>query len=55
MRQSELDQINASLDRTEFTVKELRKKVDELHCKAAPAIRPLISGWSPIQNMGRLW
>jgi phage shock protein A len=37
MRELEFDQINAALDRTEFAVKELRKKVDELHRKAALA------------------
>jgi phage shock protein A len=37
MGQSELDQINAGLDRTEYAVKELRKKVDKLHRKAALA------------------
>jgi regulator of replication initiation timing len=34
MRQSELDQINAGLDRAEFAIRELRKKLDELHRKA---------------------
>jgi phage shock protein A len=37
MRQSEFDKLNATLDRTEFAVKELRKKVDELHRKATLA------------------
>lgn len=40
MRQSGFDQINAGLDRTEFAVKELRKKVDELHRKATLAKTP---------------
>lgn len=37
MGQSEFDQINVGLDRAEFAIQELRKKVDELHRKAALA------------------
>jgi phage shock protein A len=33
MRQSEFDKISAALDRAEFAVKELRKKLDQLHRK----------------------
>jgi len=35
MGQSEIDQINAGLRRAEFAIKELQKKVGELHLKAA--------------------
>jgi phage shock protein A len=37
MRESEFDQINAGLDRAEFAIEELQKKVDELHRKATLA------------------
>jgi phage shock protein A len=37
MGQSDIDQINAGLDRAEFAIEELQKKVDELHLKAASA------------------
>jgi regulator of replication initiation timing len=35
MREVEFDQINAGLDGAEFAIEELKKKVDELHRKAA--------------------
>jgi hypothetical protein len=40
MRESEFDQINAALDRAEFAIREMRKKVDGLHRKASLA-KPL--------------
>lgn len=40
MRQSEFDKINAGLDRAEFALEELRKKVDELRRKLASAKTP---------------
>ena len=33
MRQSDFDKLSAALDRAEFAVKELRKKLDELNRK----------------------
>jgi hypothetical protein len=40
MRQSEIDKINTALDRAEFALEELRKKVDEVHRKRASAKTP---------------
>jgi hypothetical protein len=40
MRQSEFDKINAALDRTEYAVKELRKKAQELTRREALAKTP---------------
>jgi phage shock protein A len=35
MRQSEFDKISAALDRAEFAIQEIRRKVDELTSKRA--------------------
>lgn len=40
MRQSEFDKLNAALDRAEFAMEELRKKLDELHRKRDLAKTP---------------
>jgi hypothetical protein len=37
MRQSEFDKINSALDRAEFAIQEIRRKVDELTSKRAEA------------------
>jgi chromosome segregation ATPase len=40
MRQSEFVKLNAALDRAEFAMEELRKKLDELHRKRDSAKTP---------------
>ena len=40
MRQSEIDEIESALDRAEFALEVLRKKVDEVHRKRASAKTP---------------
>jgi hypothetical protein len=40
MRQSEFDKLSAALDRAEFAMEELRKKLDELHRKRDLAKTP---------------
>jgi hypothetical protein len=37
MRQSEFDKISVALDRAEFAIQEIRRKVDELTSKRAEA------------------
>jgi hypothetical protein len=37
MRQSEFDKVNSALDRAEFAIQEIRRKVDELTSKRAEA------------------
>jgi hypothetical protein len=37
MRQSEFDKISAALDRAEFAIDEIRRKVDELSSRRAEA------------------
>jgi hypothetical protein len=40
MGQTEIDKISAALDRAEFALEQLRKKVDEVHRKRASAKKP---------------
>jgi predicted nucleic acid-binding Zn-ribbon protein len=40
MRKSEFDRLNAALDRAEFAMEELRKRLDELHRKRGSAKTP---------------
>lgn len=40
MRQSEFDKINVTLDRAQFAIQEIQRKVDELTSKRAAAKTP---------------